>query len=38
MNDEWLGAINISFLRGHAAELRQSISQLSLKPEEVEKS
>jgi len=39
MKDEVLGAMNISFLRGHVAQLTQSISQLSLKPgkEEIKK-
>jgi hypothetical protein len=34
MKDEGLEAMNISFLRGHVAQLTQSISQLSLKPGE----
>ena len=39
MIDEWLKAMNISFLRGHVAQLTQSISPLALKPgdEEIRK-
>ena len=36
MIDEGQEAVNIGFLRGHVAQLTQSISQLSLKPGEEE--
>jgi hypothetical protein len=36
MIDEELKIMNIDFLRGHVAQLTQSISQLSLKPGEEE--
>ena len=34
MIDEGQEAVNIGFLRGHVAQLTQSISPLSLKPDE----
>jgi len=39
MIDEGLGAMNIGFLRGHVAQLTQSISQFALRPgdEEIKK-
>ena len=32
MNDEGLETMNIGFLRGHVAQLTQSISQFALRP------